>query len=167
MKLELDNAAVWKREHEREETPGWIAKSAPWPIRGAYLAICVVMDLIYDRRPIQRFWFLEVVARMPYFAYISMLHLYESLGWWRAGAELRKVGLLPCPCLSSRGCHRLCNTHSTMFETLVWLLGSWDGAVQPADVSRFPRLMAWTLLSTRHRLEALVPYINACATCSQ
>lgn len=34
---------------------------------------------------------LEVVARMPYFAYISMLHLYESLGWWRAGAELRRV----------------------------------------------------------------------------
>lgn len=40
---------------------------------------------------LQRFWFLETVARMPYFAYISMLHLYESLGWWRAGAELRKV----------------------------------------------------------------------------
>ena len=38
-----------------------------------------------------RFWVLEVVARMPYFAYISMLHLYESLGWWRAGAELRRV----------------------------------------------------------------------------
>jgi ubiquinol oxidase len=28
---------------------------------------------------------------MPYFAYISMLHLYESLGWWRGGAELRRV----------------------------------------------------------------------------
>lgn len=28
---------------------------------------------------------------MPYFSYISVLHLYESLGWWRAGAELRKV----------------------------------------------------------------------------
>jgi ubiquinol oxidase len=41
--------------------------------------------------PPQRFWFLETVARMPYFSYISMLHLYESLGWWRAGAELRKV----------------------------------------------------------------------------
>ena len=33
----------------------------------------------------------QVVARMPYFSYISMLHLYESLGWWRAGAELRRV----------------------------------------------------------------------------
>lgn len=42
-------------------------------------------------RPIQRFWVLETVARIPYFAYISILHLYESLGFWRAGAELRRV----------------------------------------------------------------------------
>ena len=40
--------------------PGWAAKNAPWPIRGAYLALCIVLDRIYDRRPIQRFWFLEV-----------------------------------------------------------------------------------------------------------
>lgn len=33
----------------------------------------------------------QMVARMPYFSYISMLHLYETLGWWRAGADLRKV----------------------------------------------------------------------------
>ena len=59
--------------------------------QGAYLALCWVLDAIYEGRPIQRFWFLETVARMPYFAYISMLHLYESLGWWRAGAELRKA----------------------------------------------------------------------------
>ena len=58
-----------------------------------------MLDVIYDKRPVQRFWFLEVVARMPYFSYISMLHLYESLGWWRAGAALRKVGTpshMPC-----------------------------------------------------------------------
>lgn len=42
-------------------------------------------------RPIQRFWVLETVARIPYFAYISILHLYESLGFWRAGADLRRV----------------------------------------------------------------------------
>jgi hypothetical protein len=34
---------------------------------------------------------LETVARIPYFAYISILHLYESLGFWRAAAELRKI----------------------------------------------------------------------------
>jgi len=44
-----------------------------------------------DTRPIQRFWFLETVARMPYFSYTSMLTLYEILGWWRRGSELRRV----------------------------------------------------------------------------
>lgn len=34
---------------------------------------------------------METVARMPYFSYISMLHLYESLGWWRQGSALRKI----------------------------------------------------------------------------
>jgi len=58
-------------------------------------------------RPIQRFWFLEMVARMPYFSYITMLHLYESFGWWRAGgfvcarrvAQLRGGTLLEWSCL--------------------------------------------------------------------
>ena len=87
--LKLDNAPVWKREEVRRAHPD--APKAPLPIRAAYNTLCWVLDIIYDRRPIQRFWFLEVVARMPYFSYISMLHLYESLGWWRAGAELRRV----------------------------------------------------------------------------
>lgn len=64
-------------------------------------SLCFVLDIIYDKRPIQRFWFLEVVARMPYFSYISMLHLYESLGWWRAGAELRRVSCHFSPCSGS------------------------------------------------------------------
>lgn len=42
-------------------------------------------------RPIQRFWFLETVARMPYFSYITMLHLYESFGWWRAGEQHKRL----------------------------------------------------------------------------
>lgn len=29
-----------------------------------YLALCVFLDVAYDKRPIQRFWFLETVARM-------------------------------------------------------------------------------------------------------
>jgi ubiquinol oxidase len=51
----------------------------------------VVLDAFFANRPIQRFWVLETVARIPYFAYISILHLYESLGFWRAGADLRRV----------------------------------------------------------------------------
>ena len=28
---------------------------------------------------------------MPYLSYVSMLHLYESLGWWRRSAETKRV----------------------------------------------------------------------------
>jgi ubiquinol oxidase len=35
---------------------------------------------------------------MPYFSYITMLHLYESFGWWRAGA------CVLCVCCVSAGC---------------------------------------------------------------
>lgn len=90
--LTLNNAAVWDKERARQKRPDH--PKAPWFISGPYLALCWVLDVIYDERPIERFWFLETVARMPYFAYISMLHLYESLGWWRAGAELRRVSFL-------------------------------------------------------------------------
>ena len=31
------------------------------------------------------------VARMPYFSYMAMLHLYETLGWWRTGAATKRV----------------------------------------------------------------------------
>ncbi|CAK9104362.1 unnamed protein product, partial [Durusdinium trenchii] len=33
---------------------------------------------------------LETVARLPYFSYITVLHLYESLGWWRS-PEIRHI----------------------------------------------------------------------------
>lgn len=29
--------------------------------------------------------------RMPYFSYLSMLFLFETLGWWSGGAEVRKI----------------------------------------------------------------------------
>jgi len=87
--LRLDDAKVLAREKQREQSEGKV--EAPWIVRFIYDNLCWVLDVIYEGRPIQRFWFLETVARMPYFSYISMLHLYESLGWWRAGAEVRKV----------------------------------------------------------------------------
>lgn len=46
-------------------------------------------DSVYENRPIQRFWLLETVARMPYFSYLSMLHFYETLGWYSIGTEVR------------------------------------------------------------------------------
>ena len=39
-----------------------------------------VIDFLYNNRPIQRFWLLETIARAPYFAFLSVLHLRESLG---------------------------------------------------------------------------------------
>ena len=39
-----------------------------------------IIDFIYRDSPIQRFWVLETIARAPYFAFVSVLHLKESLG---------------------------------------------------------------------------------------
>eukprot|EP00747_Dinoflagellata_sp_TGD_P047462 gnl/TRDRNA2_/TRDRNA2_145023_c0_seq5.p1 gnl/TRDRNA2_/TRDRNA2_145023_c0~~gnl/TRDRNA2_/TRDRNA2_145023_c0_seq5.p1 ORF type:complete len:536 (+),score=83.25 gnl/TRDRNA2_/TRDRNA2_145023_c0_seq5:160-1767(+) len=39
-----------------------------------------VIDAMYRGRDIQRFFVLETFARVPYFAYVSCLHLFESLG---------------------------------------------------------------------------------------
>ena len=39
-----------------------------------------ILDFIYRGRDIQRFWVLEEIARAPYFAFLSVLHLRESLG---------------------------------------------------------------------------------------
>jgi len=87
--LKLSDQEVWDAEEARKKAEGEI--EAPWHIRAPFWALCVMLDLFFANRPIQRFWVLETVARIPYFAYISILHLYESLGFWRAGAELRKV----------------------------------------------------------------------------
>lgn len=81
--------ALPTRCRDREEA-GLGAKGVPLPVKVVYKVLCLFLDLLFYERPIQRFWFLETVARMPYFSYTSMLHLYESLGWWRAGSELRK-----------------------------------------------------------------------------
>jgi len=39
-----------------------------------------IIDFLYQDLPIQRFWVLETIARAPYFAFLSVLHLRESLG---------------------------------------------------------------------------------------
>lgn len=84
--LRLDADAIWARERARPEI------SAPWILKVPYVALCVMLDKLFDEtQPVQRFWFLETVARMPYFSYTSMLTFYEILGWWRRSSELRKV----------------------------------------------------------------------------
>ena len=39
-----------------------------------------ILDFLYEGRDYQRFWVLEEIARAPYFAFLSVLHLRESMG---------------------------------------------------------------------------------------
>jgi hypothetical protein len=46
-----------------------------------------LFDFLFDgktvKRSFARFYAFETIARMPYFSYLSVLHLYETLGLWR------------------------------------------------------------------------------------
>jgi ubiquinol oxidase len=48
-----------------------------------------LMDVFFDGRDYARFYALETIARVPYFAYTCVLHLYETLGWFRKAEYLR------------------------------------------------------------------------------
>ena len=87
--LVLSNDAVWDRERKREAAGGKV--DSPLVLLIPYYALCWCLDVFFEDRPLARFWFLETVARMPYFAYVSALHLYESLGWWRRSSETKRV----------------------------------------------------------------------------
>jgi len=110
--LLLDNDAVWEREENRraqlmrslelakqqapspdqEELVEQLEQTmTPTVIFIPYLALCWLIDVLFVNRPIQRFWFLETVARMPYFSYTTMLTLYETLGWWRSSSDTRRI----------------------------------------------------------------------------
>eukprot|EP00931_Biecheleriopsis_adriatica_P063454 TRINITY_DN38430_c0_g1_i1.p1 TRINITY_DN38430_c0_g1~~TRINITY_DN38430_c0_g1_i1.p1 ORF type:complete len:461 (+),score=92.85 TRINITY_DN38430_c0_g1_i1:48-1385(+) len=82
--LQLDADKVAERERERG-----VPESFPL-VKAIFFVLCWSLDRLYEGRPIQKFWVLETVARLPYFSYISVLHLYESLGWWRT-PEIRHI----------------------------------------------------------------------------
>lgn len=86
-RLGLDNNNIWMREHQRETVP------APRVMLTVYYSICFLLDVIYDKKPIDRFWFLETIARMPYFSYVAVLYMYESLGFWEIDGDLKRVHL--------------------------------------------------------------------------
>lgn len=87
--LTLDSEAVKEAERKRESRKGEKVETNP-ASRLLYDIGCFALDELFPTRPIARFWFLETIARIPYFSYVSMLHLYESFGWWRE-PELRKI----------------------------------------------------------------------------
>lgn len=48
-----------------------------------------ILNSFYGDRVYPRFFVLETVARVPYFAFTSVLHLYETMGWWRKADWLK------------------------------------------------------------------------------
>ena len=84
--LTLNSTAIW----EREEARGPMV--APYIIKVPYYVLCYLLDVVFEgRNPFSRFFLLETVARMPYFSYITMLHLYETLGFWRRSADIKRI----------------------------------------------------------------------------
>eukprot|EP01031_Cornospumella_fuschlensis_P025796 gene25796-31152_t len=51
--------------------------------KATVLAVKNILTQIYKDRHYARFAALETIARVPYFSYTSVLHLYETLGWFR------------------------------------------------------------------------------------
>ena len=84
--LTLDTKEIWEREHARGPMV------APLIIKVPYYALCYFLDVVFEgKNPFGRFFMLETVARMPYFSYITMLHLYETLGFWRRSADIKRI----------------------------------------------------------------------------
>ncbi|KAF7840576.1 ubiquinol oxidase 4, chloroplastic/chromoplastic [Senna tora] len=52
-------------------------------------SVIKILDAFYHDRHYARFFVLETIARVPYFAFISVLHMYESFGWWRRADYLK------------------------------------------------------------------------------
>jgi len=84
--LTLNSTAIWDRERARGPV------IAPYLIKIPYYALCYLLDVVFEGRNVfGRFFLLETVARMPYFSYITMLHLYETLGFWRRSADIKRI----------------------------------------------------------------------------
>ncbi|KAL2341343.1 hypothetical protein Fmac_009283 [Flemingia macrophylla] len=52
-------------------------------------SVIKILDALYHDRNYARFFVLETIARVPYFAFMSVLHMYESFGWWRRADYLK------------------------------------------------------------------------------
>lgn len=84
--LTLNSTAIWDRERSRGPV------IAPYLIKIPYYSLCYLLDVVFEGRNVfSRFFLLETVARMPYFSYITMLHLYETLGFWRRSADIKRI----------------------------------------------------------------------------
>jgi hypothetical protein len=60
-----------------DELPQWIQTTNRLTVDAIKVALSL---LISEERPYARFYALETIARVPYFSYTSVLHLYETFG---------------------------------------------------------------------------------------
>ena len=80
---------------------GWqLAKVHADPALG-FSAVCLVIlripasasgdgsFAVPTQRTYARFYVLETIARVPYFSFLSALHLWETVGWWRRADYLK------------------------------------------------------------------------------
>jgi ubiquinol oxidase len=58
-------------------------------IRAIVSFFVLIVDVVYGNRSYARFYVLETIARVPYFSYLSVLHLNETLGFWRKADWLK------------------------------------------------------------------------------
>ena len=90
--LVLSNEAV--TEAERKSSVGRPRRRHPVS-RKLYDVGCLFLDTLFDERPIQRFWFLEVIARIP-FSYVrcctSTSRLAGGAGQNYARSIMRRSG---------------------------------------------------------------------------
>lgn len=85
-RLTLNSTAIWEKDNADGPIEG------PWVIKAPYLILCWLLDVVFEGRYApSRFFLLETVARMPYFSYITMLHLYETLGFWRRSVDMKRI----------------------------------------------------------------------------
>ena len=79
----VEEAGVSDAAETSEGLEKWIIKGEKAFNQLATDAVIQVLDVFYKNRDYARFYVLETIARVPYFAFVSVLHMYESFGWWR------------------------------------------------------------------------------------
>eukprot|EP00262_Sarcandra_glabra_P019918 TRINITY_DN773_c0_g1_i1.p1 TRINITY_DN773_c0_g1~~TRINITY_DN773_c0_g1_i1.p1 ORF type:complete len:391 (-),score=58.60 TRINITY_DN773_c0_g1_i1:176-1225(-) len=102
-KVIVEDSFQAKRLHENEgkmidEDPSGSTSSVleSWAIKMEHSfnialtdSVIKIIDALYHDRHYARFFVLETIARVPYFAFMSVLHMYESFGWWRRADYLK------------------------------------------------------------------------------
>lgn len=66
-------------DETEEFVPMWLQKSN----KASVDTVKDILSIVFGDRHYARFYALETIARVPYFSYTSVLHLYETLGWFR------------------------------------------------------------------------------------